>query len=97
MTNITNQNAETAKPQPVAKFRIGPVHAAIWANKTAKGTFFGATYERRYRDSEDNYQSSQTYDGNASLSLSKAADLAHTKIIALEAAAKQAAEAAKDA
>src|ERR1039457_3477587 len=54
MTNTSNKgkSAETGKP-PVAKLRIGLINANIWERPTAeKGTFYSASFERRYRSEE---------------------------------------------
>lgn len=77
---ITKTKAEKKNP-PVAKVRVGLVSASIWENKTEKGTFYNATFDRRYKDSEGNYQSTGSYNLHDLLALSKAADLAHTAII----------------
>jgi hypothetical protein len=66
---------------PVGKVRVGLVNASIWENATEKGTFYNVTFERRYKDSEGNWKSTGSYDQHDLLSLAKAADLAHTKIV----------------
>ena len=70
---------------PVAKLRVGRIHAAIWKRKTETGSFFTATFERRYRDGEGQWKSTGSYDADDLLALSKAADLAHTRILELDA------------
>ena len=75
-----NEAAETKNP-PADKVRVGLITASIWENKTEKGTFHNVTFERRYRDAEGNWKSSHSYNAEDLLSLSKAADLAHTKIV----------------
>jgi hypothetical protein len=82
MTN-TNENAETKKAAPVAKIRVGLVTVSIWKNTTDKGTFYNTTVESRYRDKEGNWKSGNSYGIDETLALSKAADLAHTKMIEL--------------
>lgn len=91
MANTTSTN--TAKP-PVAKFRVERIHAAIWLRETDKGNFYAATFQRFYKTGKDKYQSTQTFNSDDLLSLSKAADLAHTKIAGLKAAEKPAEAAA---
>jgi hypothetical protein len=76
-----NEAAETKKAAPVAKVRVGLITASIWENPTEKGTFYNVTFERRYRDAEGNWKSSHSYNADDLLSLAKAADLAHTKIV----------------
>ena len=53
---------------PIAKFRAGQVAAAIWANDVeVKGrtvTILKATVQRRYKDKDDNWQSSDSFNRN---------------------------------
>jgi hypothetical protein len=79
------QASDTAKP-PVAKVRIGLITASIWERAIEAGTFHNVTFERRYRDAEGNWQSAHGYDTADLLTLAKVADLAHTKILELNAA-----------
>ena len=54
--------------KPVAKFKAGMVSAAIWENQIeVKGktvTMLKATVQRRYKDSDGNWKSSQSYSRN---------------------------------
>lgn len=54
--------------QPLKKFRAGQVSAAIWENQaTVNGkqvTMLKATVERRYKDKDGNWQSSNSYGRN---------------------------------
>ena len=79
MTDTSNKQAETAKP-PVAKLRIGLISASIWERKTDKGAFHSVTFERRYKDSAGEWQSTHSYDSDDLLVLAKLADQAHTEI-----------------
>ena len=83
--STTNQNTQSkpANP-PVAKVRVGLVTASIWERSTGNGKFFGVTFERRYRDSQGEWQTSHSYDPADLLALAKSADLAHTKIMELQ-------------
>ena len=53
---------------PVAKFRAGQMASAVWANEMeVKGrtvTILKATVQRRYKDREGNWQSSQSFARN---------------------------------
>jgi hypothetical protein len=53
---------------PVAKFRAGAVSAALWENDIdVKGrtiTILKATVQRRYKDKDDNWQSSDSFSRN---------------------------------
>ena len=83
MTNTNNQTAETKKSAPVAKVRVDMINASIWKNTNDKGTFYNVTFENRYRDGEGKWKSGHSYNASDLLSLAKAADLAHSKIIEL--------------
>jgi hypothetical protein len=78
-----NEAREPAQP-PVAKLRVGLISGSIWERKTENGTFHAVTFERRYRDG-DTWKSSHSYDAQDLLALAKLADMAHSKIIALQA------------
>jgi len=84
--SATNQNTQTkAANPPVEKVRVGLVTASIWERSTDNGKFYAVTFERRYRDSQGEWQTSHSYDAAELLALGKAADLAHTKILELQA------------
>lgn len=74
---------ETNKP-PVAKLRIGLLAANIWERTTDKGTFHSVSFERRYRDSEGNWQSGHSFDAADLLAIAKLADQAHTRILEIK-------------
>ena len=54
--------------KPVTKFQAGMVSAAIWENPIeVKGktvTMLKATVQRRYKDKDGNWKSSQSFSGN---------------------------------
>lgn len=87
MSNKTKTAApeKEAAQKPVAKIRIGLINGSIWERKTENGTFYGVTFERRYRDGET-FKSSHSYNADDLLVLAKVADLAHTKILELRVA-----------
>jgi len=81
-----SKTSTTAKAQPpVAKIRVGLVTASIWERQGDAGTFYTVSFERRYRDSEGQWQTAHSYDASDLLALAKAADLAHSKIIEAQA------------
>ena len=82
---VKNETAETKKNPPVRRLRVDMINVSIWKNVTDKGTFYNATFENRYRDSEGNWKSSHSYGVEDLLSLAKAADQAHTHISGLRA------------
>ncbi len=53
---------------PIAKFRAGQVSSALWENEIdVKGktvTILKATVQRRYKDKENNWQSSGSFSRN---------------------------------
>ncbi len=71
---------EKANP-PVDKVRVGLITASIWERTTEQGVFYNVSFERRYRTSDGKWQSSHSYDTQDLLALSKAADLAHSRIV----------------
>jgi hypothetical protein len=77
-TSKNEQSTETAKP-PVAKIRLGLINAIIWERTTDNGIFHNVTFERRYRDANGEWHSTQSFDANHLLTLAKLADLAHTE------------------
>lgn len=77
--------------KPVAHVNLFPVKAAIWKNANEKGeAFYNVTFERGYRDSKGEWQSSTSFGLAELLLVAKVADLAHSEIYKLRAADKQA-------
>ena len=88
----------TTNTKPTDHVRLGAIQAAIWRNTDTEGRVrFGVTFERRYRDSEGNWQSSDSYGRDELLTLAKAADLANTRIHELQAGEREASRAAEAA
>ena len=85
MSNETATADKQPAQPPVAKLRIGLISGAIWERKTENGAFYAVTFERRYRDGEGNFKSSHSYDAQDLLALGKLADMAHSKILELQA------------
>ena len=54
--------------KPVAKFRAGPVSAAIWENEITvngkKAVMLKASVERRYKDKDGQWKSSTSFSRN---------------------------------
>jgi hypothetical protein len=76
--------AKTKNP-PVAKIKVGLITASIWENKGDKGTSYNVTFDRRYKDGKNEWHSTGSYNVSDLLELAKAADLAHTRILELQA------------
>jgi len=70
---------------PVTKIRVGLITATVWERALEQGTFYAVTFERRYRDSEGEWQTAHSFDTQDLLAVAKAADLAHTEILGLQA------------
>lgn len=83
-TSRKSQSTETAKP-PVAKIRLGLINASIWQRNTGEDVFYSVSFERRYRDKQGQWHSTQSYNADDLLTLSKLADQAHTEIAKLRA------------
>jgi len=74
---------EPAKP-PVAKIRLGLLYASIWQRAADDNIFYTVSFERRYKDSQGNWQSTHSYSADDLLLLAKLADRAHTEIVKLQ-------------
>jgi len=80
-SNANKNEAAETKKLPVDKVRVGSITASVWENTNDKGTFFNVTFERRYKDAQDQWHSTHSYGENDLQDLRKAADLVHTGII----------------
>jgi hypothetical protein len=76
----TTNAANSGTQGPVEKFRDGPVHVSIWENDGTKGAFRAASFELRYKDGEDQWQTGKSYTSNALLHLESAAREARSRI-----------------
>ena len=72
-------SAEAAPRKPAEKFHDGPVHVSIWENAGANGAFRTASFQLRYRDQDQQWQTGQSYG---------ASDLKHLEDAAREARAR---------
>jgi hypothetical protein len=70
--------------KPVDNIRYQGVEATIWSNITEKGDFYNVTFQRRYQDKEQQWQTSHSYGPGDVLALAKVADMAATRIIELQ-------------
>jgi hypothetical protein len=80
---LPSPKPERESSPPVAKIRDGLVTASIWKHQSESGSRYSVSFERRYKDAEDNWKSSGSYAGSEILTLAKLADLAHTRILEL--------------
>jgi hypothetical protein len=82
-----------ATREPITRVKLFPVEAAIWRNSSKDGEpFYAVTFGRAYRDREGQWKNSSNFSGDDLLTLAKAADLAHSRIVELRAADRQADE-----
>ena len=51
----------TTGRQPVQRFRVKNVKAAIWENQARGGTFYSVTYARSYRDEQGDWHDSNSF------------------------------------
>lgn len=70
----------TSKNQPIHRIRYGSVVAAIWANESRAGCFFNTTFRRIFKNPDDTWSETDSFDDRDLLALSKAAHDAHTWI-----------------
>ena len=77
---------KSEKAPPVASVRLGTIRASIWKNDSKNGARYNVTFDRSYRDSEENFCSSDTFGRDDLLTVAKVADLAHSKIFELQSA-----------
>lgn len=83
MATSKKRSSETNKP-PVARLRIGLIAASIWGRDTDNGSFYSVSFERRYKDAHDEWQSTHSYNADDLLILAKLADQAHSRILELQ-------------
>lgn len=67
--------------RPVDQFRDAGVQASIWENGSGKNAFRIATFQLRYRDKDENWQTSTSYGTNDLLHLEKAVAEARSRIM----------------
>ena len=73
-------NSET-KNQPVQEIRMGLIKAVVWANPTkSNGIMHNVTLSRIYRDTNGDWQETQSLGRNDLLLAAKVLDAAHTFI-----------------
>lgn len=76
--------SQPANKKPVANFRLASVEASVWSNPSEKGEFYNITFQRRYQDKDQQWQTSHSYGPSDALALAKVTDMAVTKIIELQ-------------
>ena len=72
--------AQQQPNRPVHEIRLGRVKAAVWANPGEHGVRYSVTVSRVYKDSEQKWQTTDSFGRDDLLVLAKVSDLAHTWI-----------------
>ena len=72
-----------AHTKPLAKVRIGPIKAAIWANDNSGDTGHSVTFQRLYQDGDER-KATRRFGRDDLLVLAKVADLAYSRILELQ-------------
>jgi hypothetical protein len=75
-----DNSSRSAKNRPVDKFKDGPVRASIWENTGVKGAFRVASFEIRYKNGDDPWQSRHNFSGKDLKHLESAAREARSRI-----------------
>ena len=61
LPQTSDQDNSSAANKPVDKFIDGPVHVSIWQNTGSKGDFKTASFEIRYKDRNEQWQTGRSY------------------------------------
>lgn len=56
--------AETETKKPAQTFRKGAIQAAVWENTGRDGTFYSVTFSRCYRDVEDSWRNTTSFNAS---------------------------------
>lgn len=75
----------STKNQPVHRIRYGSVAATVWGNKNLAGCFFNTTFRRTFKKPDDTWSETDSFDERDLPSLAKAANDAHSWIVAAKA------------
>ncbi|MCC2643370.1 MAG: uncharacterized protein K0S45_3783 [Nitrospira sp.] len=65
-----------AKPEikkPAQTFRNGAIQAAVWENTGRDGTFYSVTFSRSYKDIEDSWRNTTSFNASDLESLANVA------------------------
>jgi hypothetical protein len=76
----TKQPADTKKG-PIDEIRVNGCKVTVWENKTDKGVRHNVTFERSYLDSENKWQTTNSYGLSELLAHRAAVDLAINRLI----------------
>jgi hypothetical protein len=74
------QSSTATGKRPVEKFRDGPVQISIWENQATEGAFRTATFDLRYKDRNEEWQTGHSYTSSDLQHLETAAREARSRI-----------------
>ena len=77
------KNDKHEKTRPVDQVKFGSIVAAIWENETSAGKRYNVTFSRLYKDTDNNWQNTESFGRDDLLTLAKVANEAHSRIFAL--------------
>ena len=75
-----HQPSDSPGRKPVEKFLDGPVHVSVWENAGPKGAFRTASFQLRYKDKQDQWQTGHSYSASDLRHLENAAGEARSRI-----------------
>src|ERR1700722_18248026 len=75
-----DQSNTSSGRRPAEKFHDGPVHVSIWENHGTKGAFRTASFEVRYKNEQEQWQSGYSYSTTQLKHLETAAAEARSRI-----------------
>ena len=80
-TTQQQPKAAAARKQPVYRIRKFRIEAAIWEHQSENGTWYNVTLSRSYKDTNDEWKSSDSFSADDLLLVAKVANEAHSWII----------------
>ncbi len=88
LTEGGEPESQRGKP-PVDKFHEGRVHVSIFKNESSKGDFHTASFQLRYKDKNEQFQTGHSYGKKDCEDLARAAAQAEKRIETLDKAKEQ--------
>ena len=70
--------------KPVKHYRLGDVHASVFFNEGGDGSFHTITMHRRYKDGNDQWQTSDSFTASQMANVLVVGQLAASYVVALE-------------
>jgi hypothetical protein len=72
------------KTKPIAHVSVGSVAAAIWRNERRDTPLYTTTFNVRYKDQDNEWKTTNSFDHLTLLALAKCAHLAYDAVAALK-------------